>query len=73
MSTGPLLEWRLAARYLRAQTDNRFLSFISLVGAVGVALGVAVLLVVLAVMNGFESEIKELILEMRSEELRVGK
>jgi lipoprotein-releasing system permease protein len=66
MSTGPVLEWRLAARYLRAQTDNRFLSFISLVGAVGVALGVAVLLIVLAVMNGFESELKTRILSMAS-------
>ncbi|HUO79970.1 MAG TPA: lipoprotein-releasing ABC transporter permease subunit [Steroidobacteraceae bacterium] len=66
MSAGPFLEWRLAARYLRAQTDNRFLSFISLVGAVGVALGVAVLLVVLAVMNGFESELKVRILAMAS-------
>jgi lipoprotein-releasing system permease protein len=66
MSSGAFLEWRLAARYLRAQTDNRFLSFISLVGAVGVALGVAVLLVVLAVMNGFESELKGRILSMAS-------
>jgi lipoprotein-releasing system permease protein len=66
MTSGPFLEWRLAARYLRAQTDNRFLSFISLVGAVGVALGVAVLLVVLAVMNGFESELKSRILSMVS-------
>ena len=64
MSAGPFLEWRLAARYLRAQTDNRFLSFIALVGAVGVALGVAVLLVVLAVMTGFESELKGRILAM---------
>ena len=66
MSAGPFLEWRLAARYLRAQTDNRFLSFISLVGAVGVALGVAVTLIVLAVMNGFESELKARILSMAS-------
>lgn len=66
MSAGPFIEWRLAARYLRAQTDNRFLSFISLVGAVGVALGVAVLLIVLAVMNGFESELKSRILSMAS-------
>jgi lipoprotein-releasing system permease protein len=66
MSTGPFLEWRIAARYLRAQTGNRFLSFISLVGAAGIALGVAVLLVVLAVMNGFESELKGRILAMAS-------
>jgi len=72
MSSGPFLEWRLAARYLRAQTDNRFLSFISLVGAVGVALGVAVLLVVLAVMNGFESELKGRILAMASHATLAG-
>jgi lipoprotein-releasing system permease protein len=66
MSAGPFLEWRIAARYLRAQTGNRFLSFISLVGAAGIALGVAVLLVVLAVMNGFESELKGRILAMAS-------
>lgn len=66
MSTEPPLEWRLAARYLRARTDNRFLSFISVVGAVGVALGVAVLLIVLAVMNGFESELRDRILSMAS-------
>ena len=72
MSAGPFLEWRLAARYLRAQTDNRFLSFISLVGAVGVALGVAVLLVVLAVMNGFESELKSRILSMASHATLAG-
>jgi lipoprotein-releasing system permease protein len=72
MSAAPFLEWRLAARYLRAQTDNRFLSFISLVGAVGVALGVAVLLVVLAVMNGFESELKGRILSMASHATLAG-
>ncbi|HUO94860.1 MAG TPA: lipoprotein-releasing ABC transporter permease subunit [Steroidobacteraceae bacterium] len=72
MNLVPLLEWRIAARYLRAQTDNRFLSFISLVGAVGVALGVAVLLVVLAVMNGFESELKSRILAMTSHATLAG-
>lgn len=60
------LEWRLAARYLRAETGNRFLSFISLVGAASVALAVAVLLTVMAVMNGFDQEVRGRILSMAS-------
>ena len=72
MSRGPLLEWRIAARYLRARTDNRFLSFISVVGALGVAIGVAVLLVVLAVMNGFEIELRERILSIASHATLAG-
>lgn len=58
------LELRLAARYLRAQTDNGFLSFISVIGMVGIAVGVAVLVVVLSVMNGFEDELRRRILDM---------
>jgi lipoprotein-releasing system permease protein len=58
------LEWLLATRYLRARTDNRFVSFIASVGMLGIALGVAVLVVVLSVMNGFEAELKDRILGM---------
>ncbi len=58
------LEWRIAARYLRARSDNGFLSFIAVVGVLGVAIGVAVLLVVLGVMNGFERELKDRILSV---------
>jgi lipoprotein-releasing system permease protein len=62
---GPLaLEARLARRYLRARTDNRFVSFIAGVGMLGIALSVGVLIVVLSVMNGFESELKHRILAM---------
>jgi lipoprotein-releasing system permease protein len=64
MSRFPRLEFSIAGRYLRARTDNRFLSFISLVGVLGVAIGVAVLLIVLGVMNGFERELKDRILSM---------
>ena len=60
------LEWRIAARYLRARGDNGFLSFIAVVGVLGVAIGVAVLLVVLGVMNGFERELKDRILSVAS-------
>jgi len=62
MTPFPALEWRIATRYLRAQTGNGFLSFSTIVGALGLAVGVAVLVVVLAVMNGFDSELRERIL-----------
>lgn len=66
------LEGTLAFRYLRARTDNRFLSFIAGVGVAGIALGVAVLLVVLAVMNGFERELRDRILGMASHATLTG-
>ena len=66
MSRAVPIEWRLARRYLRARTDNGFLSFIAAVGVLGIAVGVAVLLTVLAVMNGFDRELKERILAMAS-------
>jgi len=58
-------ELKIGRRYLRS-TGNRFLSFISLMSMVGVAIGVAVLIVVLSVMNGFERELRERILSMTS-------
>jgi lipoprotein-releasing system permease protein len=67
MSTWPALEWRIALRYLRARTDNRFLSFSTVVGALGVAIGVTVLILVLSVMNGFEVELRDRILAVASD------
>jgi lipoprotein-releasing system permease protein len=64
MSIAIPMAWRLARRYLRPKSDSRFLSFIAVVGMAGVAIGVAVLLVVLGVMNGFESELKNRILSV---------
>jgi lipoprotein-releasing system permease protein len=60
------MAWRLACRYLRPKSENGFVSFIAIVGMAGVAIGVAVLLVVLGVMNGFESELKSRILSVAS-------
>lgn len=54
----------LALRYLGGRRRNGFISFISLVSTVGIGLGVAVLIVVLSVMNGFEGELKERILSV---------
>ena len=45
-------------RYLRAKQKNSFVSFISLVSIIGIALGVAALIIVLSVMNGFQKEIR---------------
>ncbi len=44
----------IALRYVRARRSNGFISFISLVSVIGIALGVAALIVVLSVMNGFQ-------------------
>ncbi|UTW04859.1 lipoprotein-releasing ABC transporter permease subunit [Amphritea atlantica] len=51
-------------RYTAAKRNNNFISFISLVSMLGLMLGVAALIVVLSVMNGFDRELKERILGM---------
>ncbi|HYF97365.1 MAG TPA: lipoprotein-releasing ABC transporter permease subunit, partial [Coxiellaceae bacterium] len=47
----------IGLRYTRAKRRNHFISFISLISMLGIALGVAVLVTVLSVMNGFDYEI----------------
>ncbi len=54
----------IATRYLRAPRANRFASFVSLTSLVGIALGVAALIIVLSVMNGFEREVTRHVLGM---------
>jgi lipoprotein-releasing system permease protein len=53
-------------RYLRAKRKNHFSSFISITSMVGIALGVAVLIIVLSVMNGFARELRTSILGVAS-------
>ena len=53
-------------RYTRAKRKNHFISFISLTSMIGIALGVAALIVVLSVMNGFQSELRTRILGVAS-------
>jgi lipoprotein-releasing system permease protein len=59
-------------RYTRAKRRNRFISFISAISMVGIALGVAVLIVVLSVMNGFQTEVRERILGVASHLVLTG-
>ncbi len=58
--------WWIGSRYLRLRRDDRFIGFISAISMAGIALGVAVLLTVLSVMNGFERELRERILDVTS-------
>jgi lipoprotein-releasing system permease protein len=60
-------ELSIAARYLRTRSAHSFISFISAVSMIGIALAVAVLIVVLSVMNGFEYELQRRILGMVSD------
>ncbi len=55
-------ERAVAFRYLRARKGERFVSFIAVFSLIGIALGVATLIVVLAVMNGFQTELLSRIL-----------
>ena len=53
-------------RYTRAKRRNHFISFISAISMAGIALGVAALIVVLSVMNGFQKELRARILGVAS-------
>lgn len=59
-------ELYVGTRYLRSRSRNRFVSFISLISVLGIALAVATLIVVLSVMNGFEYEVRNRILSVIS-------
>jgi lipoprotein-releasing system permease protein len=65
-------ELSIAVRYLLTGSGHSFISFISVVSMVGIALAVAVLIVVLSVMNGFEYELQRRILGMVSDASIVG-
>ena len=55
-------EWLLALRYLRARRKEGFISVIAGFSFIGIMLGVATLIIVMAVMNGFRNELYEKIL-----------
>jgi len=60
-------EWLVGLRYTRSgkrSGRNSFISFISLISMAGIALGVAALIVVLSVMNGFQKEVRDRMLSV---------
>ncbi len=57
-------ELAIALRYVRSRNKNQFISFISIISMAGIALAVAVLIIVLSVMNGFEAEVRNRILQV---------
>jgi lipoprotein-releasing system permease protein len=68
-NTSPPFELVLGWRYTRARRDSRqnnFISFISAVSMLGIALGVAALIIVLSVMNGFQKEVRDRMLAVVS-------
>lgn len=58
------VELFVGLRYLRAKRRTRFVSFITLISLLGIALGVAALIVIMSVMNGFEGELRTRLLSM---------
>jgi lipoprotein-releasing system permease protein len=60
-------EWQIGWRYTRAGRAGRrngFISFISFISVLGIALGVAALIIVLSVMNGFQTEVRDRMLSV---------
>src|SRR5688572_24745354 len=61
-----MYEWAISLRYLKSRRSQTFISLISFISIGGVAVGVMVLIVVLAVMSGFEESLKDKILGINS-------
>lgn len=60
------LELLIGLRYLRAKKRNHFISFISSISLLGMAMAIILLITVLSVMNGFQQELRDRILVMTS-------
>jgi lipoprotein-releasing system permease protein len=58
-------EWMVAMRYLRPRRAEAFISVISILSLIGIALGVAVVITVMSVMNGFRAQLLDRILGLQ--------
>jgi lipoprotein-releasing system permease protein len=65
-------EWLIGTRYLRSTHRRGFVSFVALMSVCGLTLGVATLIVVLSVMNGFERELRSRMLAVTAHATIVG-
>jgi len=59
-------EYWIGGRYVRSRSKNSFVSLISAISMLGIAIAVSVLIIVLSVVNGFERELKDRLLAMSS-------
>lgn len=66
-------EWFISLRYLKAKRKQAFISLITIISVLGVAIGVSALIVVLAVMTGAQEDIKEKIVGANSHILVTGR
>lgn len=60
------LPFMIGSRYSRAKRRNGFISFISAISMIGIALGVWVLITVISIMNGFGNELRGRVLDVTS-------
>jgi lipoprotein-releasing system permease protein len=63
---GRRFEYWIGNRYVRSRSSNSFVSLISAISMLGIAIAVMVLIVVMSVVNGFERELKDRLLAMTS-------
>ena len=61
------LEFFIARRYLRSKRRHPFVGVVSLISVIGIAVGVAALIATLAVMNGFDQDLKSRIIGLRAD------
>ncbi|MGB5627391.1 MAG: hypothetical protein WBM61_16790, partial [Woeseiaceae bacterium] len=61
---GKHFEMWVGGRYVRSRSSNSFVSMISAISMLGIAIAVTVLIVVMSVVNGFERELKDRLLAM---------
>ncbi|MBI3316194.1 MAG: ABC transporter permease [Candidatus Omnitrophica bacterium] len=59
-------EWNIAMRYLWSRRRHPFVGVINLVSILGISLGVAILIIVMSVMNGFDEDLKERLIGLRA-------
>ena len=60
------LEWFVGLRYLRSGSRRGIVSFMSVASLLGIALGVAALIIILSVMNGLETETRTRLLSVNA-------
>lgn len=72
MSMARPYEWTIGTRHLRSTHRRGFVSFVALMSVLGLMLGVATLITVLSVMNGFERELRSRILSVTSHATLMG-